>query len=440
MSTDRSEAVRAGTSLYTRLPFFYGWVVIAVAFVTLGVGVNARTAFSLLYPPILSEFGWSRAATAAAFSVGFLVAMVLSPFIGMAMDRSGPRFLIPAAAIIMSIGLVFATYISEPWHLYATFGVLVVGLNVVMSYIGHSTFLPNWFDRRRGLAIGIAFAGVGVGSVIVLPWLQAMIDASGWRAASWALAILVVAVVVPLNLIFQRRRPQDLGLKPDGEVAAASGAAARARSDRIVDADWAAIDWTLPRALRTARFWWLCIGFFSALFAWYGIQVHQTKFLIEVGFGRQDAAWALGLVGLAGIVGQIGVGAMSDHIGREWSWTVAALGFAACYGLLLMMPNNPDPVLMYLMVAAQGLFGFGIAPIYAAIPADLFQGKHYGAIFGTLSLAASLGAATGPWVLGFLYDLEGSYESGFQYSLALCLVSVVCIWIAAPRKVRSIGR
>ena len=440
MVNDRSGAASAGTSLYARLPFFYGWVVIAVAFITLGIGVNARTAFSLLYPPILSEFGWTRAATAAAFSVGFMVATVLSPFIGMAMDRSGPRLLIPLAAVIMSVGLVLATYISEPWHLYATFGVLVVGLNVVMSYIGHSTFLPNWFNRRRGLAIGIAFAGVGVGSVIILPWLQTSIDASGLRAGCWALAILVIVVVVPLNLIFQRRRPQDLGLEPDGVVAAAAGGQVSAASATIVDSDWAGIDWTLARAMRTPQFWWLSIGFFAALFAWYGIQVHQTKFLIEVGFGRQQAAWALGLVGFAGIVGQIGVGWLSDHMGREWSWTIAALGFAACYGLLLAMPDHPDAVLLYLMVGAQGLLGFGIAPVYATIPADLFPGRHYGAIFGTLSLAASLGAATGPWLLGYLYDLQGTYESGFQLSIGFCLLSVICIWLAAPRKARALRR
>ena len=154
------------STLLTRLPFFYGWVVVAVAFITLGIGTNTRTAFSLLFPPILAEFGWDRGQTAAAFSVGFVVAALYSPFLGMLMDRFGPRLVIPCSAILMSIGMALATQISQPWHLHLTLGVLVGGGTIALSYMGHSLFLPHWFVRRRGLALGIAFAGVGVGSII----------------------------------------------------------------------------------------------------------------------------------------------------------------------------------------------------------------------------------------------------------------------------------
>src|SRR5439155_768329 len=146
-----------------RLPFFYGWVIVAVTFVTMGVGVNARTAFSLL-------------------------------------------------------------------------------------------FLPNWFVRWRGLAMSLAFSGVGVGSIVLLPWLGTLIGRAGWRAACWALGILVLVLLAPLNLLL-KRRPEDLGLEPDGDDASGS-AAARPAID-IVDPAWAAVDWTLGRALRTAPFWWL---------------------------------------------------------------------------------------------------------------------------------------------------------------------------------------
>src|SRR5687767_11975338 len=115
---------RAGASV-PRLPFFYGWVIVAVAFVTMAIGVNARTAFSLLFPPILEEFGWDRGVTAGAFSFGFLVSAVLSPFVGRLMDRRGPRFVIEAAIAVMAVGLLLATRVRHPWHLYATLGVLV---------------------------------------------------------------------------------------------------------------------------------------------------------------------------------------------------------------------------------------------------------------------------------------------------------------------------
>src|SRR5215468_3672832 len=141
-----------------RFPFFYGWVIVAVAFVTMGVGVNARTAFSLLFPPILDEFGWERGLTAGAFSFGFLVSAILSPFIGRVMDRRGPRVVIETGVLVMGAGLLLASLVSRPWHLYATLGVLVGGGGNCLGYTGQSLFLPNWFVRRRGLAMSLTFS------------------------------------------------------------------------------------------------------------------------------------------------------------------------------------------------------------------------------------------------------------------------------------------
>ena len=108
-----------------RPPFFYGWVVVAIAFVTMAIGVNSRTAFSLLFPPILDEFGWNRASLAATFSIGFLVSALITPLIGMMMDRVGPRVVLPMGAVLVSIGLMAATFSTAPWHFYLTLGVMV---------------------------------------------------------------------------------------------------------------------------------------------------------------------------------------------------------------------------------------------------------------------------------------------------------------------------
>jgi len=416
--------------LLARTPFFYGWVVVGVAFVTMAIGVNSRTAFSLLFPPILDEFGWLRGVTAGAFSTGFLASALYAPLIGMLMDRWGPRPVITLSAVLVSIGLASATLSSEPWHLHLTLGLLMVGGSVGMSYIGHGAFLPNWFRRRRGLALGLAYSGVGVGSIVMFPWLQGVIDADGWRYACLVLAALVLAVV-PLNLLLQRRRPQDLGLMPDGAATDATDNAPMAR-----ESPPAAAEWTPARAARTARFWWFATACFCSMFAWYAVQVHQTRYLIDIGFGRAEAAYALALVALFGIGGQIGTGHLSDRIGRQWAWTLANAGFVLCFLLLLRLQGQPDPLLMYGMVAAQGLLAYGISPLYSAIPADLFPGRSFGTIYGTLSLATSLGAAAGPWGAGYLHDLTGSYVAAFWLCLALALLSIGCIWQVAPGKAR----
>ncbi|MBI4011146.1 MAG: MFS transporter [Candidatus Rokubacteria bacterium] len=421
------------------LPFFYGWVIVATAFVTMAVAVNARTAFSLLFPPILDEFGWARGVTAAAFAVGFLAATLYAPFIGILMDRLGPRVLFPAGIFLVSAGLALATAVRAPWQLYGTLGVLVAGGSMAVSYLGHSLFLPNWFVRRRGLAIGIAFSGVGVGSITLLPAVQAIISQAGWRAACWALAALLIVLILPLNLLVPRQRPEDVGLLADGEAAPAGAAGGGRPADNVVDRAWAAVDWTLGRAMRTARFWWVALAYLCGLFAWYAVQVHQTKYLLEMGFSPAVAAYALGLVGLTGIVGQIALGHLSDRVGREWAWTLSGVGYVVCYAALLALPRHPTRELVYVMVASQGMLGYGLASVYGPIPAELFQGRHFGTIFGTLNLAAGAGAGLGPWVTGLVHDWTGSYAPAFWLAIGCSVVSVAAIWLAAPRKVRAVA-
>jgi len=416
---------------------FYGWIIVAVAFVTMGVGVNARTAFSLLFPPILDEFGWERGVTAGAFSFGFLVSAVLSPSLGRLMDRRGPRVVMELGVVLMAAGLMLATRVRQPWHLYLSLGVLVGGGSVCLGYTGQALFLPNWFERRRGLAMSIAYSGVGVGSIILLPWVQTLIGRAGWRSACWAMGVLMLALLVPLNLLL-RRRPEDMGLEPDGDRSSRDTAVGT-QAANVVDPAWVAVDWTLARAMRTARFWWIALGYFSALFAWYAVQVHQTKYLVEIGFSPGYAAWALGFVSLAGIPGQIALGHLSDRIGREWVWTVGSLGFLLCFLILLLMRQTPAPILLYLMILSQGMLGYGLTSVVGAIPAEIFQGRHYGSVFGTLMLAGVVGGAAGPWVTGALHDATGSYTLAFWIAIGCSALSAAAIWLAAPRKVRAVA-
>jgi MFS family permease len=419
-----------------RLPFFYGWVIIAVTFVTMAIGVNARTAFSLLFPPILGEFEWDRGVTAGAFSFGFVVSAVSSPLIGRLMDRFGPRSVMELGVALMAAGLLLAPLTTQPWHLYLTIGVLVGGGSVCLGYAGQSLYLPNWFNRRRGLAIGLAFAGVGIGSMTLLPWVQLMIEQSGWRTACTAMGLLVLIALAPINLLL-RKRPEDLGLRPDGD--AVPSASAPKPVSNVVDHEWAGIDWTLARALATARFWWLAIGYFGGLYIWYAVQVHQTKYLLDIGFSPKVAVWSLGAVSLLGIPGQIFLGHLSDRIGREWIWSISCAGFAICFAALIALSRLHSLVLIYVMVFTQGALGYGLTSIMGAVVVEIFQGRHYGSIFGTIMVAALVGGAAGPFVTGVLHDVTGSYTLAFAIGIAVSGLSALAIWLASPRKVRAVA-
>ena len=419
-----------------RLPFFYGWIIVVVTFVTMAIGVNARTAFSLFFPPIIDEFGWERGVTAGAFSFGFLVSGAVSPLIGRLMDRAGPRAVMELGVALMAGGLLLAPLTTQPWHLYLTIGVMVGAGSVCLGYSGQSLFLPNWFIRRRGMAIGLAFAGVGIGSITLLPWVQLMIEQTGWRTACTAMGILILVVLAPINLLL-RKRPEDIGLEPDGD--AAPSASSAMPISNIVDAAWAGTDWTLRRAIGTARFWWISLGYFCGLYIWYAVQVHQTRYLLDIGFSPAVAVWALGMVSLLGVPGQVLLGHLSDRIGREWVWAASCAGFAICFAALIALKYVPTLLFVYIMVLAQGALGYGLTSIMGAVVLEIFQGKHYGSVFGTVMLAALAGGAAGPWITGVLHDFSGSYTIAFAAGIAVSGLSAVAIWMASPGKIRAVA-
>jgi len=436
--TDAPGAASAARRPPFGLPFYYGWVIVACAFATMAVGVNARTAFSLLYPAILAEFGWGRGETAGAFSMGFVFAAFLGPFTGLALNRFGPRLVMPAGSAMMAGGFLSMTFVTEPWMLYPAFGVLVIGGSTILGYIGHAATLPLWFQRRRGLAVGLAFAGVGVGAITLLPLSAWIIENQGWRDACWTIAAIVFGLLAPINLIAQRRRPEDIGLRPDGAEApppaaapeTAEGAAAALAAAKAADGP------TLGDAVRLPAFWFFALAAFGMLWNWYAVQVHQTQYLLDIGFDGDTASLALALVSAAGVAGQINGGWLSDRIGREGAWTVGCLGFALCYGCLILLKDDPSQFYLWSMVAAQGLIGYGLTSVYASAPADVFQGRNYSTIFGTLSVFSSLGGGAGPYFTGLLYDLEGGYRNAFIICIAWTFVSIAAMWLAAPRRAR----
>lgn len=138
------------------------------------------------------------------------------------------------------------------------------------------------------------------------------------------------------------------------------------------------------------------------------------------------------------IPGQIVLGDLSDRIGREWVWTAGCIGFAICYATLIALEQAPSNLLLYVMVVAQGLLGYALTSVMSPIVAEIFDGPHYGSIFGTITVALIGGGAAGPWMTGALHDATGSYRLAFFVAIGCCAVSAAAIWIAAPRKVRQV--
>lgn len=304
----------------TRL--YYGWIVVAVAFVTLALAFVVWNAFSVFLVAICADFGWSRGEVSLAFAAFTIVYGLAAPFTGAAVDRFGPRLVMPVGAFLLAGGLLGTSQISELWQLFLAYGLLTaVGVSSIGTSVNFSV-LANWFSRRRGTAVGIASAGIGVGTAVLVPASQYIIQIAGWRAAYVFLAVLVLVIVPPLTLAFQRHRPEDLGLLPDGGPGERQNGKALPQM-RIVDKAWASRDWTVRAAVRTGRFWWLFVGLLFGTLCHQSLMVHQVAFLRDQGFNPMLAASAVGLVGLCGSVGKVGWGWVSDRIGREPSYALA---------------------------------------------------------------------------------------------------------------------
>jgi len=151
------------------------------------------------------------------------------------------------------------------------------------------------------------------------------------------------------------------------------------------------------------------------------------------------AVWALGVVSLLGIPGQILLGHVSDRVGREWIWSASCFGFAICFAALIALKYFPALPLVYVMVLGQGALGYGLTSIMGAVVVEIFQGKHYGSIFGCVMLAALAGGAAGPFVTGVLHDLTGDYTLAFAIGIGVCGLSAFAIWMASPRKIRAVA-
>lgn len=421
-----------------RVRFYYGWVIVAVAFVCLALAYALWYSFSVFFVAMLAEFGWSRAGTALVGSTFMVVYGLSSPLTGIAVDRFGPRVVVPAGAVLLAAGLFGSSQVSEPWHIYVFYGVFTgIGVNLVGSMV-QSIVLANWFSRRRGTAIGLAAAGIGVGTLVGVPALQKLIEVAGWRTAYLCLGAVILVVIPPLAIKFHRHRPEDMGLLPDGGPPRQPAEERRRPATRVVDQAWAEHTWTVRDALRTRRFWFLGAMLFFAPLAHQAVMVHQVAYLVDRGLHPMFGASLVGLVGISGSAGKILWGWVSDRIGREGAYSLGMLCIVCGIVLLSSLSDATQTWRLYAYALVFGM-GYGAsAPLNPAIVADVFQGRRFGSIYGMVYIGAGAGAALGPWTSGLVFDLTRSYDGAFLLSSLAALLSLVFVWLAAPGKVRQV--
>jgi len=417
---------------------FYGWLIVATGTIVEILGFGARYSFSVLFPALLEDFRWPRDVTAAMLSVHLLVYGIVAPIAGSLVDRIGPRKTMAFGVIVLALGLALSGWGDEPWHFYLTFGVLTGAGLCLVGTVPFTIVLRNWFERRRGLAFSVLFFGSGV-AFAVYPVIAFLITSVGWRNTFLVEAITIAIVILPLIVLIVRYHPREKGLVPDGALEARDISSATVVEPlRIKNQAWAATDWTLPKAVRTSRFWLLCLAAFSL---WgvteYIMVAHHIAFAIDVGYPKLYASSVLSLFGILFALGSL-AGLISDRIGREPTITIGTLIGISGIAALILIEDTSQPWLLYYYAAALG-FGIGITtPTITASVTDIFQGAKVGAIIGFVWFSFAVGGAIGPWLGGWIFEATGNYLPAFIVAMVLFAVGCVAIWLAAPRQVRPV--
>ena len=393
------------------------WIVVGAVWVTLAIASGLYFSFPIFFVALLEEFGWSRGATAAAFSISSVVQGVLSPVVGILVDRLGPRRVMLAGACLLGAACVLSSRIGSLWSLYLVTGVLAAAGVCAVSWIPSGALIARWFAERRGSMMGLAFSGMGAGVLVVGPLAQWLIAGYGWRAAYLVLGVGTLVVLVPLVWVGVREAPAVAIPVVGGGSIPEPIKAGREVGD----------------ALRTRAFWALFFAYLCTPLAVFSVVTHQVAFAVDHGFPRLFVAGIFGLTGLLSVVGRIGFGIAADRIGRATSATISYGCTAVGTLCLLGLEVWPHAAALYAYALFFGL-GFGArGPIITAMASQLFPGR-FGAIYGFLSVGNGIGGGIAPWFGGFVHDLTGSYRVAFLIAVGFCAVGSTCFWLARPRR------
>jgi MFS family permease len=421
--------------------FYYGWVVVAVSFITMSLVSPIGTMFQLFYHALEDEFHWSHGSISGIYGLHQFLNGAISPLVGYLLDRFGPRRVMPIGALIIGLGLALSSQITALWQLYVTFGVVAAFGVAMLQSVPNTAVISNWFIRNRGTAIGIVISGSGFGQLWLTPATQWLILHLGWRATYLVLAPLIFVVPATLILLFQYHKPSDKGLAPYGETEAEKLKAKR--EVVVIDKAWAATTWTPGLAFRTFRFWAMALMTFSFSLGYFLISSQLFVFTQEHPAFQAHSiivAFILGAEGLHKGSAKLFGGMISDRLGREKTITMSVSMLILGVIILSLVQAHPSALLLYASMILYGMgYGFTLPSLMASY-ADLFQGPKFGAILGTLTLGGLVGAAVGTSMGGHLRDVTGSYQLNFLIAAIAFALSVALIWSARPSGIRIVRK
>jgi MFS family permease len=399
--------------------YFYGWNVVVATFVmalfSFGLGFYGIA----VYVATLQElYGWSASAVSAPVTVYYVAGALLTAAIAGVYERFGPRAVVSGGAVAMSVGVAMLGLVRQPWQLYPVFLVMSMGWGA-MSGAAINIILAPWFQRRRGLAVSLAFNGATLGGVLVTPALIQLVNRLGFARALWVAALAQLAVLLTIAAVVMRRGPDSLGTGPDGDPARPSPGRPARSSDRRWRRD----------ALRTWRFWSVSAPFALGLAAQVGVLTHLVA-LVTPALGAGGAARAVSATTAAAVLGRLATGAVVDKVNRR---------VAACATLLVqvaglvLLARVPAPAAVYVGCALFGLGVGNLTTLPGLILAVEWPREHFSGLVGLVVGINQLTFAFGPTLVGVVRDWAGAYAAALGACALLQAISAVLILLGPGR-------
>ena len=392
--------------------FLYGWWIVFVAAVglSMGYGPIVTFTFGVFFKLLNQEFGWSRGDISQAFSLSLFVMSLVFPFVGRLVDRFGARKVIIPSILLFGLGLMSLSLLSANiWQLYAVYILLgLVGGGT--APVPYSNVLSHWFDKRRGLALGIAMVGLGLGAFVMPSLAQMLIVSQGWRQAYVMFGLMVMVVTIPIVGLFFKETPEMVGLRPDGDVI----------NPNHPNTSEQKIGLSAQEARQTHTFWILVGAFFLMSASVHGCLIHLVPLLTDRGISPQLAAGATSLFGAALLFGRVGAGYLLDHF---FASSVALCFFCGTALGLLLLWSGVTGTAAFIAAFLVGLGMGAEGDIIAYLIGRYFGLRAFGEIYGYAFGAFTLGGVSGPLLMGRGFDATGSYSLGLGVFVVVTLIA-----------------
>ena len=387
--------------------FNYGYVIVICAFVSLVAVYLLPFSYGVYFKPMAAELGWNRTVVSGAFSLSRIVGSVMSIVFGLIVDKRGAKLVLICCGLICGIGYILLSGIDAVWQLYVAYGILIgAGVSIFAPMV---SITSKWFVRRRSMMVGIVISGVGVATLIGPPLNTLLILDHGWRL-SYIIAGAAVALLIIIMAQFMRREPVELRETSDSTVA-----------DTVNTAPVPGSSFSLREAIVTRQFWIFFLMSFCYAFCNMGLTIHIVPHITDVGISATTAAYVLGTIGGVNVVGLTLMGFLGDRIGNK---TTVILGFILMSLSTLLLLFIKEVWLFYLFAVIFGLATAGIAPQRGPLVAAMFGIKSHGLIFGASDSSFMFGAALGPLLAGYIFDLTGGYAAAFVVTAVVALLGL----------------